>query len=84
MYGQKIRWTFWLPVNSYDIVYLLKNVFEQSKSDDIEAIKNGFINYGTYSGINSDFLINEYGDTIRVHKKQIIINGEFVVVDNDN
>lgn len=73
-----------LSVNSYDLIYLLKEVIEEENSFDAMVIKSGFLDYGLYEGINSDFTINEFGDTIREHKKHAIIDGEYVVIGTNN
>jgi branched-chain amino acid transport system substrate-binding protein len=69
-----------LSVNAYDMVKLLEDALLQV-SYDANEIKDYIIETGNFEGINSDFYINEYGDTIRDFVQFEIVENAYVRVD---
>lgn len=70
-----------LSVNSYDMVNLLKEAMESANSKDAMKVKSEIISIVMFEGVNGDFSIDEFGDTHREHKKQIIVDSKFVIID---
>ena len=66
-----------LSVNGYDAVYILKEAVENIESYNYELVKNEILRISMFSGINSDFIINEYGDCLRNHIQLEILDGAF-------
>lgn len=64
-------------VYTYEAVMVLFDAMEEANSDDPETIKSAIIKKGTYQGIQSDIIINEYGDASRTIYEYVVKNGQF-------
>lgn len=72
-----------LCINAYDLMYVIKDAVESGNSEDVNKVKSEILDLGSYKGINGVFTFNEFGDTIRTHNKQIIIDGKFEIIEAD-
>ena len=66
-------------VLSYDATRLLLHALE--KNSDPDQLKQTLLGIGKFSGLQSDFEFDQYGDVSRHLFKTIIVNGQFKVVD---
>ncbi len=66
-----------LAVNTYDLVYMLKEAIEYADSTKPSDIKTAILEISTFEGISGGFSINEYGDCIKDLHKMVYINGKF-------
>lgn len=68
-----------LAVNTYDLVYVLKEAIEHANSTNYLDVKAAILEIEIFEGISGDFTINEYGDCFRTHYQMKIVNGEYVI-----
>lgn len=56
---------------------LLFNAMEETNSNDPEKIKTTVIQKSTYPGLQSDIIIDEYGDASRTIYEYVVKEGQF-------
>ena len=66
---------------TYDAVMVLVDAMEESNSFKFEDVKKSIIEIGSFRGLQTDFTINEYGDTSRTKKLLIVEDGEYKSVE---
>ncbi|MBI4857381.1 MAG: ABC transporter substrate-binding protein [Acetobacterium woodii] len=64
-------------VYTYEAAMMLFNTMADTRSDKPETIKSAIIKKGTYQGLQSDIIINEYGDASRTIYEYVVKNGQF-------
>ena len=71
--------TSFASVLSYDATRLLLKAISQNA--DPGQLKRTLLGTGTFSGLQSDFKLDQYGDVSRVLFQTVIVNGQFKVID---
>lgn len=64
-------------VYTYEAVMVLADAIKTANSEDPETIKNTIINKGTYQGLQSDIVIDQYGDAKRMIFEYLVKDGQF-------
>jgi branched-chain amino acid transport system substrate-binding protein len=64
-------------VYTYEAAMLLFNAMEETNSNDPEKIKTTVIQKSTYPGLQSDIIIDEYGDASRTIYEYVVKEGQF-------
>ncbi len=71
--------TSFASVLSYDATRLLLKAISQNA--DPGQLKQTLLGSGTFSGLQSDFKLDQYGDVSRALFQTVIVNGQFKVID---
>ena len=62
---------------AYDAVIVIAEAIERGGSTNIDEVKENIIDIRSYTGLQADFIINEYGDALREHVLIQVEGGEY-------
>jgi len=78
LYGEDVTFA---AMYSYESMMAIAQAMKESKKSDWESVKNTLINIQTYSGIQSDYSLDEFGDNKRAYGLDTILDGEYRRID---